>query len=336
VVPLARLVLTALGTSRQLSYDGKKPEREDAMALKGVLRPGYIQIRVTDLAAAIRHYVDRIGLREVGREADGRTYLRAYDEFDRHSVVLREAAEPGMDYVGFKVASEDELGAFGRRIAAFGVEVVEIPAGEQPGVGRRLSFIVPTGHRIELFAEMALSENGPMIRNPELWQEEPHGMRVTRFDHCNLHGPNIDATVKFFTEVLDFSLSEAAQTPDGIAAAFLTCSNKAHDIAFIRRDEPGKFHHAAFWLDSWHEVGQAADIIARYDIPLDIGPTRHGITRGQTIYFFDPSGNRNEVFSGGFIYYPDNPQRVWSIDNIGKAVFYYQRELNPRFMSVVT
>jgi catechol 2,3-dioxygenase len=53
-------------------------------------------------------------------------------------------------------------------------------------------------------------------------------------------------------------------------------------------------------------------------------------------YFFDPSGNRNEVFAGGFIYYPDNPKRVWSIDKIGKAVFYYQRELNERFMSVVT
>jgi len=34
-------------------------------------------------------------------------------------------------------------------------------------------------------------------------------------------------------------------------------------------------------LDSWHEVGQAADIIARYDIPLDIGPTRHPSERGK-------------------------------------------------------
>jgi len=98
---------------------------------------------------------------------------------------------------------------------------------------------VPSGHRIELYADMALSEAGPMTTNPELWRDEPHGMRVTRFDHCNLHGPNIDAVVKFFTEVLDFSLTEAAQTPDGsIAAAFLSCSNKAHDIAFIRRAEP--------------------------------------------------------------------------------------------------
>ena len=114
-----------------------------------------------------------------------------------------------------------------------------------------------------------------------LWREEPHGMRVTRFDHCNLHGPNIDQVVDFFTEVLDFSPTEAAETPDGIAAAFLSCSNKAHDVALIRRDEPAKFHHVAFSLDSWHEVGQAADIIARYDIPLDIGPTRHPSERGK-------------------------------------------------------
>ena len=306
------------------------------MALIGVLRPGYIQIRVTDIDAALRHYVDRVGLHEVSRGPDGRVYLRAWDEFDRHSIVLRPAETPGMDYVGFKVASETDLNSFARRIETAGTKVEEVPAGEQPGLGRRLSFVVPTGHRVELFAEMALSDDGPMTRNPELWRDEPHGMRVTRFDHSNLHGPNIDQVVEFFTELLDFSLTEAAETPKGIAAAFLSCSNKAHDVAFIGRPEPAKFHHVAFSLDSWHEVGQAADIIARYDIPLDIGPTRHGITRGQTIYFFDPSGNRNEVFAGGFIYYPDNPKRVWSVDKIGKAIFYYQRELNERFMSVVT
>jgi catechol 2,3-dioxygenase-like lactoylglutathione lyase family enzyme len=190
------------------------------MALRGVLRPGYIQIRVTDLDVALKHYVDRVGLQEVSREADGRAYLRAWDEFDRHSVVLRKADMPGMDYVGFKVASEVELDSFARRIEAFGTKTEEVPAGEQPGVGRRLSFLVPTGHRIELFAEMTLSDNGPMTSNPEMWRDEPHGMRVTRFDHCNLHGTNIDGVVKFFVEVLDFSLTEAAETPDGIVTAF--------------------------------------------------------------------------------------------------------------------
>jgi catechol 2,3-dioxygenase len=66
------------------------------MALTGVLRPGYIQIRVIDIQAALTHYIDRLGLHEVSREADGRVYLRAWDEFDRHSVILRPADMPGM------------------------------------------------------------------------------------------------------------------------------------------------------------------------------------------------------------------------------------------------
>jgi catechol 2,3-dioxygenase len=150
-------------------------EREAVMALKGVLRPGYIQIRVTDLDAALKHYVDRVGLHEVSREADGRVYLRAWDEFDRHSIVLRQADMPGMDYAGFKVASDSDLDIFAHRIEEYATKVEEVAAGEQPGLGRRLSFIVPTGHRIELFSEMALSDHGPMTRNPEIWREEPMG-----------------------------------------------------------------------------------------------------------------------------------------------------------------
>ena len=76
--------------------------------------------------------------------------------------------------------------------------------------------------------------------------------------------------------------------------------------------------------------------MAYYDIPIDVGPTRHGITRGQTIYFFDPCGNRNEVFAGGYTYYPDNPTRSWTPDQIGKGIFYYERELNDAFLSVYT
>src|SRR3546814_16870765 len=81
---------------------------------------------------------------------------------------------------------------------------------------------------------------------------------------------------------------------------------------------------------------RSSDLIRRYEISLDIGPTRHGITRGQTIYFFDPSGNRNETFSGGYSYYPDNPRRTWQAENAGKAIFYYEKVLTDRFMTVNT
>jgi len=163
-------------------------------------------------------------------------------------------------------------------------------------------------------------------------------MRPTRFDHCLLYGGDIDRNLELFTKILGFSLSERIVAGDGktMIGSFFTCSNKPHDVAFIRHPEKGRFHHASFYLESWHNVGEAADIIARHNVSLDIGPTRHGITRGYTIYFFDSSGNRNEVFPGGYQYYPDSPVIEWTEGELGRAIFYYDRKLNERFLSVTT
>ena len=49
---------------------------------------------------------------------------------------------------------------------------------------------------------------------------------------------------------------------------------------------------------------------------------------------FDPSGNRNEVFCGGYITYPDFPTITWTHEDIGKAVSYFDQEVNERFTSV--
>jgi catechol 2,3-dioxygenase len=307
------------------------------MALTGVLRPGFIQLRVLDMKEALVHYRDRIGLDVVSEEADGRVYLKAYDEFDRHSVILREADKAGIDYVGFKVRTQEELDGFDAALREYGLHTEHVPADEQPGLGRRVSFEIPSGHRLDLYTEIEMSENGPMVQNPDVWHEEPRGMRAIRFDHCLLYGPNVAENIKIFTEILGFSLTEYAEGPDGgKLAVFLSCSNKAHDIAFVEYPEKGKFHHASFLLESWNDVGHAADIMTRYDISVDIGPTRHGITRGRTIYFFDPSGNRNEVFALDYHYYPDNPTRHWDADQTGKSIFYYERQLNDRFLTVVT
>ena len=307
------------------------------MALNGVLRPGLVQVRVLDMAAAVRHYIDHLGLHKVGEGEDGRVYLKGRDEFDRHSVVLRESDRAGIDLFAFKVDSDDSLSSFSRRLRDHGLEVSEIPPGEQPGVGRRVAFTLPSGHRIDLYHDIERSVDAPEVDNPYIWKSVPHGMGAIRMDHILLYGPDIDKTMEIFQRCLDFSLAERVDDPDGkVFAVWLSCSNKAHDIAFVRHDEPGKLHHVAFFIEDWNAIGHAADIMVREDITIDLGPTRHGITRGQTIYFFDPSGNRNEVFAGGYTYYPDDPVRTWSFDQVGRGIFYYERALNERFLAVLT
>lgn len=306
------------------------------MSQEGLLRPGIAQLRVLDMEEAIKHYVEYVGLELVSREADGRVYLKCFDEFHRHSVVLREADQAGIDFFAFKADGQEAVDAYRKRIEAYGLAVDDVAAGEQPGTGARIGFTVPSGHRIEIFAQMDLSPNAPETRNPMIWTKPPHGMRAQRMDHCLLYGPNIDEVEKFFTQVLDFHLPERVDLPDGTLAIWMTVSNKAHDIAFVKHEEPGKLHHLAFYLEDWNDIGHAADIMTQYDISRDLGPTRHGITRGQTIYFFDPSGNRNEVFAGGYTAYKDHPVRIWDHNNVGRGIFYYERQLNDAFLSVVT
>ena len=315
------------------------------MALSGVLRPGHVAIRVMEMEPALKHYVDVLGLKEMGRDDRDRVYLKAWDEHDHHSVVLREADEAGMDYLGWKVDSPATLKKLAVDIERSGLatDLGWVPAGEHLQTGERYRFTIPTGHVMELYADKAIVGNdcgtdGPNV-NPNPWPDGLLGIAPSRFDHCLLYGDDLDGTVKLFREVLGFGLAEQVVAgPDRgfMIGAFLSCSNKAHDVAFIRQPVKGKLHHASFVLGSWEQVLRAGDILSRNRTSIDIGPTRHGITRGETIYFFDPSGNRNEVFCGGYIYYPDKPPITWTDDELGPAIFYHDRKLNEAFLSVFT
>src|ERR1700675_1818099 len=190
------------------------------MALTGVLRPGHVAIRVLEMAPALKHYVDVLGLIETARDPQGRVFLKAWDEHDHHSVVLREADEAGMDYMGWRVDSPATLTKLAADIEKSGLctDLGWVPAGEHPKTGERFRFTIPTGHVMELFAEKEklgnnCGEDGPNI-NPRPWPDGLHGIAPSRFDHCLLYGDDLDGTVKLFTQVLGFVIAEKIKTPD--------------------------------------------------------------------------------------------------------------------------
>lgn len=308
------------------------------MALNGTLRPGLIQLRVLDLDKTLDFYKNILGLNEVCRTTDGRVCLKAYDEFDHHSVTLRLADEAGFDYAAFKVDSNETLERMKAATEAFGYPVDEVaPNSNQPGFGKRYGFTICTGHRLEIYAEVQQATQRPMTKNPDIWTEPPRGMRAQRLDHFLLYGPNITEAERFCTEVLGMFVPEICNTPDGSRlASWITSSNKPHDLAFVEYEKPGKIHHVGFYLQDWSDVGNAADWMAVHRLKRDVGPTRHAITRGQTIYFWEPSGNRIEVYAGGYTAYPDNEQRVWDTTELGRGLFYYEGEMIPSFLQIVT
>ena len=309
------------------------------MAMTGVLRPGHISLRVLDLEEGINFYKNVLGLVETGRDAQGRVYFKAWDEREHNSVLIREADKAGVDFFAFKVADKATLDKLDGDLQAFGLKTERIPAGEMLETGERVRFEVPSGHLIELYAEKTDVGNGQSYVNPDPWvPDAEHGIAPTRMDHCLLYGPDIEKVQEIFEKVLGFFLVEHVVMEDGKTdlAIWLSCSTKAHDIAFVRHPEPGKLHHISFKLDSWEKVLRAADIMSMNRISIDIGPTRHGITRGTTIYAFDPSGNRFETFCGGYETYPDHAPITWTFDEVGAGIFYHDRKLNERFLSVVS
>jgi catechol 2,3-dioxygenase len=144
---------------------------------------------------------------------------------------------------------------------------------------------------------------------------------------------------EFLCKALDFYLVEQVLVgPGGVmqAATWLARTSTPHDIAFVGAPKSG-FHHVSFFLDSWHDILKAADIMAKKKVKIDVAPTRHGITRGETIYFFDPSGNRNETFAGlGYLSQPDRPVTTWTEDKLWTGIFYHTGDAVPTFTDVYT
>lgn len=310
------------------------------MALRGLLRLGEVCIRVMDMKKARRHYDEIMGLHEVMQDAEGKVYFKAWDEHDHHSIVLRPSDRPGMDYFAFKVHADSELDRLAPKIESFGLKVRHIEAGVYPKSGRRLEFTIPTGHTMQLYAQKEQIGNTLPLTNPGVVPDDGviRGLQINRLDHILLGGSNLDETVRLFTEVFDFDLSEKlVHHEQGISlAVFLTCSTKPHDIAFVLQPEQNKYHHTSFFLESAHDVIKAADRLGKYRVPIDVGPNRHGITRGATIYFFDPSGNRCEVFAEGYVHYPDTPTLVWDTTELGQATFAQDNTPRQSFLEVLT
>lgn len=310
------------------------------MAMTGVLRPGHAQVRVLNLEESVRFYRDVLGLVETGRDAQGRVYFKCWDERDHASYVIREADSAGLDFFAFKVLDKATLEKLDADLQAYGLKTERIPAGEMLATGERVRFELPSGHVMELYAEKTAVGNGLGVVNPAPWgAQREHGIGPVRLDHALLYGPNVAEVQKIFTEVLGFYLVERVLTPDGEnnAAIWLSCSHKVHDIAFAEYPEKGKLHHCSFLMETWEQVLRAGDIMSMNKVAVDIGPTRHGVTRGCTIYAWDPSGNRFETFMGGYQPYPDNTEPLtWTFDNFGQGLDYPQRKLHETFLTVVT
>jgi catechol 2,3-dioxygenase len=311
------------------------------------MRIGHASLRVMDMAAAVKHYENVLGMKKTMEDKDGNVYLKCWDEWDKYSLILTPSDRAGLNHVAFKVKKEADLDELKQKIEAYGVKTTLLPEGAMPSTGRMLQFNLPSGHDMRLYAMKECVGTEVGSDNPDPWPDNIKGAGVHWLDHvllmCEFDPANginkVAENTRFFLEVLDFFQTEQITVGPGGAfqlASFVSRSSKPHDIAFVGGPTPG-LHHVSFFLDSWHDILKAGDVMAKNKVRIDVAPTRHGITRGETIYFFDPSGNRNETFAGlGYQAQPDRPVTTWTEDEAARGIFYHTGVLPGSFTEVYT
>src|SRR5579875_325625 len=313
----------------------------------GVMRIGHASIKVMDVAAAVKHYENVLGMKTTMRDKAGNVYLKCWDEWDKYSLILTPSDRAGLNHVAYKVENDSDLDVLRKRIEEYGIKTEMLPEGDLPSTGRMLKFHLPSGHEMRLYATKECVGTDVGSLNPDPWPDDIKGAGAHSLDHtlliCELNPEKGDNRVaentRFVMDCLDFHLSEQVMVGPGRdiqAATWLFRTSTPHDIAFVGGASNG-LHHIAFFLDDWADVLKAADVMAKNKVQIDVSPTRHGITRGTTIYFFDPSGNRNETFAGlGYLAQPDRPVITWTEDQLGRGIFYHAGELVPSFVEVYT
>ena len=132
----------------------------------------------------------------------------------------------------------------------------------------------------------------------------PQGMpfRIGKIGHVVLQCRDIERTVRFYSEVLGFSVSDVypdEMVPGGMV--FMRCSNDHHGIGFVgcmdAESEHIELNHIAFELGSLDEVLLAREHLEAHDIPIDFEGRRRAGSQ-ISLEFSDPDGHRLEIFWG--------------------------------------
>ncbi|MGC0273248.1 3,4-dihydroxyphenylacetate 2,3-dioxygenase [Pseudactinotalea sp. Z1739] len=273
-----------------------------------IVRAAYMELVVTDLAAAREFYVDILGL-VVTEEDETAIYLRTLEEFIHHNLVLRVGGEPAVAALAFRVRSPQDLDRAEAYYRDLGCDVRRSAEGFVRGIGAAVRVQDPLGFPYEFFHE---TEHVPRL----VWNYERYGAgALVRLDHFNQVYPDVAAGAAYL-ENLGFKRTEDIRDDDGITyAAWFARKHTVHDTALTGGDGP-RMHHIAFSTHEKHNILYICDKLGalRRSDCIERGPGRHGVSNAFYLYLRDPDGHRVEIYTQD--YYtgdPDNPVVTWDV-----------------------
>ena len=305
---------------------------------------GHAELRVTDMERSRWFFTEVLGL-YVSEETEEQVYLRAWQDWDHHTLILTKSDYPGVEHVGWRVEKSEDLVAHEKRLKELGLDYHWIEGGEESGQGDGLRFTTPGGMPFELYWERepyAEPEGSPLAsRLPSHPQKfASKGVAPRRFDHMNFLVDKPGEEQEWMTRELGIHHRYYAESEGGDRlASWLSRTNVSHEVAVQRNGNQGGalLHHAAYYLDSPDQLLRAATILADNDIEIEWGPGNHGTSGALFLYCFEPSGNRIEVWTGGFlIFAPDWEAIKWTQEKAGVAYDFWGSAMPDTYLTYGT
>src|SRR5699024_7837069 len=90
--------------------------------LSEVAHIGHAAIYVTDMKRSLWFFTDVVGL-YVTKETEDRVYLRAWQDWDHHTLILIQSDQSGLDHFGWRVNSEKALLVYEDKLKKQNIEI---------------------------------------------------------------------------------------------------------------------------------------------------------------------------------------------------------------------
>ncbi len=278
---------------------------------------GHIELLTDRFEESLDFFVRVYGLTESGRDGDS-VYLRAWDDYEFHSLKLTRSDTTGMAHCGYRTSSE---AALHRRVAV--IEKMGLGIGWTEGDlghGPSYRFRSPDGHVFELYWE-TVKYQAPEAERPALKNvaQRFHGRGAAprRLDHFNLLATDVTQMRDFMVEAMGSRVTEMIRLDNGrIGGCWFTVNNKGYDMA-CTEDHSGaraRFHHITYAADHRDDILRAADVFLENGVFIETGPHKHAIQGTFFLYVYEPAGNRVEIANAGarLILDPDWQTVVWT------------------------
>ena len=140
-------------------------------------------------------------------------------------------------------------------------------------------------------------------------RQRPDGLpfKINKIGHVVLNVADMERAVRFYTEVLGFSVSDVypeSMVPGGMV--FMRCNHDHHGVALVGirkgQNPNNELNHLAFEVKSLDEVIRARDHLKKHKVQIDFeGRRRAGVQIA--VEFRDPDNHRLEIF--------------WGVDQVG-------------------